>query len=1124
VPEHAVVCLCTADLESPTRNQPSPHGRAVRAIARRSFAAPLWRSARHLSVLLGIGVFALILAPSAHAATYTVSNTADSGPGSLRAAITSVNGDQTADAIVFQPGLTGTITPLTPLPSLINSVTITGPGALALTISGATAGASILTVSSGVAVSISGLTLSGATVSLSAPSGVDGGAINSAGTLTVSNCAITGNSASAGGGIYVSAGTLTVLDSTFSGNSASGEAGAIDLVNSATATVTNSTFSGNTAQSGNGGAINSPSANLSITNSTISLNTATIGQGGGVFSAGTLTLANSIVAGNSAPANVSTNDLAETGKYNNSGGNQVDETGAAIALAPLGNYGGSLGTMLPLPGSPAICGGSQGLAKDPTGAALTTDERGFNFGQSTYCTGGTVDVGAVQTDYTSIQFTNQNSTYGFVGVTGQSVATPAAPNVSVTENSQNVGGVPVTLTEGSGTATGVGPVTTTAGSGATFSNLTVTTADANDTLSASLQIVSGATLSTGNVGLVIEPPITASSSALPGANVGALYTEPVVSGGTPPYTLTDGSPPSPFVFGTNGNLSGTPTNVANYSFGLTIQDNYGFSTSGAYTLAVAKGSATVNFSGLNQTYTGSSLFVTTSTIPTGLTVNLTYTGTGGTVYAQSSTPPTDAGTYTVNATVTDADYSGSASTTFTIAKATASVAISNLNQVYTGAPLPVTLGSTPGNLAVVATYSGNGYGPSTTAPVNAGTYVVNATVNDTNYSGSATAQFQITKASATVSLSNLLQPYTGAPLSVTATTVPAGLPVTITYNGSATLPVNGGTYSVIATINDPNHLGSTTGQLLIEDFSLSTSFSGTISVTQGFASASGISGVDPDPFTPQSINITPSAVTGYAPNLNLTCTVSPSAAPSSPTLPACVLNNSGTTTTDNGLAPVSLIVDASKATPGVYSVTATATDPMTMLSSTSIFTVNVRSGSSVMTLQSGASTGNSATVNFVLPANVSLSGLSCPLIAGPTLSAPITPAAFSISCSLTPTSIASSTSIQNVPVTVTVSTGATTTAALKGTSSYLAAMFGIPLLGLLGLVKRRRRLSTAVFRAFLIVGIVIGALHFSGCGGSFTRPPTPSGATPPGSYSLLVQGTGSDNQLYQAVLELNVTR
>jgi predicted outer membrane repeat protein len=1103
----------------------SHHGRAVHAVPCCPFAVPPWRSGRHLSGLLALGIITLVFAASAHAATYTVSNTADTGPGSLRNAITSVNGDQSADAIIFQPGLTGTITPLTPLPSFVNSVSITGPGALVLTISGATAGASILTVNSGAVVSISGLTISGATLSLSAPSGVDGGAINSAGTLTVSNCAISGNSASAGGGIYVSAGTLTVLDSTFSGNSASGEGGAIDLVNSATATVTNSTFSGNTAQGGNGGAINSPSATLSITNSTISLNTATVGQGGGVFSAGTLTLANSIVAGNSATANPSTNDLAETGKYNNNGGNQVDETGAAIALAPLGNYGGSLGTMLPLPGSPAICGGSQGLAKDPSGAALTTDERGFNFAQSTYCTGGTVDVGAVQTDYTSIQFTNQNSTYGFVGVTGQAVATPAAPNISVTENTQNIGGVPVTLTEGSGTATGVGPVTTTGGSGATFGDLAVATADANDTLSASLQIVSGSTLSTGNVGLVIESPITASSGALPGANVGALYTEPVVSGGTPPYTLTDGTPPSGFVFGTNGTLSGTPTNIANYTFGLTIQDNYGFSTSGSYTLAVTKGSATVNFSGLNQTYTGSSLFVTATTTPAGLTVNLTYAGTGNTAYAQSSTPPTDAGTYTVNATVSDENYSGSASTTFTIAKATANVAISNLNQVYTGAPLPVTVGSTPSNLAVVATYSGNGYGPSTTPPMNAGTYVVNATVNDPNYSGTASGQFQIAKANATVSLSNLLQPYTGAPLSVTATTVPAGLQVAITYNGSATLPINGGTYSVIATINDPNHLGSTTGQLLIEDFSLSASSTGAISVTQGFASASGVSGVDPDPFTAQSITITPSAVAGYTPNLTLTCTVSASVAPSSPTTPGCLLNDSQTSTTDSGLAPVSLAVDASKATPGLYALTLTAVDPVTLLSSTSVFAVTVRGTSSVVTLQSGATTGNSATVNFVLPANVSLSGMSCPLIAGPTLSAPITPTALSVACSLTPSSIASSSSIQNAAVTVTVSTGETTSANLQYKSTYLAAaMFGIPLLGLLGIMRRGRGFGTTIFRAFLILSIVIGTFQLTGCGGSFTRPPTLTGATPPGSYSLLVQGTGSDNQSYQAVLELNVTR
>ena len=52
-----------------------------------------------------------------------------------------------------------------------------------------------------------------------------------------------------------------------------------------------------------------------------------------------------------------------------------------------------------------------------------------------------------------------------------------------------------------------------------------------------------------------------------------------------------------------------------------------------------------------------------------------------------------------------------------------------------------------------------------------------------------------------------------------------------------------------------------------------------------------------------------------------------------------------------------------------------------------------------------------------------------------------------------------------------------------------------------------------------------GLLYGTGCGGgSFTAPPSVSGQTPPGSYNILVQGTGTDHQTYQAVIQVNVTR
>ena len=68
---------------------------------------------------------------------------------------------------------------------------------------------------------------------------------------------------------------------------------------------------------------------------------------------------------------------------------------------------------------------------------------------------------------------------------------------------------------------------------------------------------------------------------------------------------------------------------------------------------------------------------------------------------------------------------------------------------------------------------------------------------------------------ATVTLSNLNQTYDGTAKSVTATTVPAGLTVALTYDGSSTPPVNAGTYRVVGNVVDANYYGSATNTLVI---------------------------------------------------------------------------------------------------------------------------------------------------------------------------------------------------------------------------------------------------------------------------------------------------------------------
>ncbi|MEW6210746.1 MAG: hypothetical protein AB1631_20445, partial [Acidobacteriota bacterium] len=183
-------------------------------------------------------------------ATFTVTNLNDSGAGSLRQAITDANAMMGADTIDFQAGLTGTITLTTgQLPTITQDLTITGPGANVLTVSGNNA-SRVFEIASGVTVMISDLTISNGSVS-----GLDnGGGIRNSGALTLTNSTLSGNSTSdvsVGGGIFNdSFGTLTIQNSTLSGNSAGFDGGGI--FNLGTLTIQNSTLSNNSALDGGG--------------------------------------------------------------------------------------------------------------------------------------------------------------------------------------------------------------------------------------------------------------------------------------------------------------------------------------------------------------------------------------------------------------------------------------------------------------------------------------------------------------------------------------------------------------------------------------------------------------------------------------------------------------------------------------------------------------------------------------------------------------------------------------------------------------------------------------------------------------------------------------------------------
>src|SRR5262245_61522139 len=88
------------------------------------------------ALLLGLVLSAVGLTTHTWAANFPVTNNNDAGPGSLRQAVLDANTLPGADTITFAANVTGTITLLTGELVIMQPLTITGPGANVLAISG----------------------------------------------------------------------------------------------------------------------------------------------------------------------------------------------------------------------------------------------------------------------------------------------------------------------------------------------------------------------------------------------------------------------------------------------------------------------------------------------------------------------------------------------------------------------------------------------------------------------------------------------------------------------------------------------------------------------------------------------------------------------------------------------------------------------------------------------------------------------------------------------------------------------------------------------------------------------------------------------------------------------------
>ena len=210
--------------------------------------------------LITLACLAVAGGQNAQAGTIAVTSTADSGPGSLRNALVLANNGDTINITAK-----GTITLTSGELVVAKSVTIHGPGAAKLSVSGNSA-SRVFHVTPNTIVTISALTITNGSASSDLgnfPANAGGGIYSDHAKLTISDCTLTANSAALGGGILSNVengndGSLTVKNTTFSHNAATYGGGIFNDGESGNArmTLTNSIFTGNSATVLGGGIYN----------------------------------------------------------------------------------------------------------------------------------------------------------------------------------------------------------------------------------------------------------------------------------------------------------------------------------------------------------------------------------------------------------------------------------------------------------------------------------------------------------------------------------------------------------------------------------------------------------------------------------------------------------------------------------------------------------------------------------------------------------------------------------------------------------------------------------------------------------------------------------------------------
>lgn len=295
------------------------------------------------------------------------------------------------------------------------------------------------------------------------------------------------------------------------------------------------------------------------------------------------------------------------------------------------------------------------------------------------------------------------------------------------------------------------------------------------------------------------PPVISQSPTNQTVPVGDSATFTVVATGDAPFTYQWRKGGNALSGATNASYTIENAQLADAgSYDVVVTNGFGSVTASAATLTVNKRSQIISFGALpNLTFSAGPLTLTVGA-SSGLPVTLTVLSGPATLSGNTVTF-TAAGTITLRASQAgNQTYLPAADVdrTFTVTKSPATLTLGDLAATYDGAAKSVTATTNPAGLTVVFTYDG-----STTAPTNAGSYAIAASIDHVGYQGSASATLTIAKAAQTITFAALADTaFTTTPISLTATSS-SNLPVALTVvSGPATLDDNSLTLSGAGTI------------------------------------------------------------------------------------------------------------------------------------------------------------------------------------------------------------------------------------------------------------------------------------------------------------------------------------